>query len=97
MGYVVIESPVEIDMATADKLRAQILANDPTHTIVVDMTRVTFCDSTGLAVLIAGREHTESGSGRLILRNPPEAMRRLLAITRLEHVFEIEGPADAPS
>ncbi len=88
----VIQSPTEIDMATAGPLREQVLAADADQTIVIDLTEVTFCDSTGLAALLAARDHVAAGAGRLVLRNPPAVVRRLFVITGLEDVFEIEGP-----
>lgn len=94
-GRTVVEAPIEIDMATAGGLRERLLAADPDHTVVVDLTPVTFCDSSGLAVLIAAREHVGSGSGRLVLRNPPPSVRRLLVVTQLEHAFEVEAEIDA--
>jgi anti-anti-sigma factor len=89
----VIAPPAEIDMASAGPLREQVLATDADQTIVIDMAEVTFCDSTGLAVLIAAREHVARGAGRLVLRDPGPAVRRLLVITQLEGVFEIEDSA----
>ena len=92
-----VAAPVEIDIATAGSLRDEILATDPDCTIVIDLTAVRFCDSTGLAALLAAREHARGGAGRLLLRNPPAAVGRLLVITHLEDAFEIEGcvgPAD---
>jgi anti-sigma B factor antagonist len=93
-GYVVIVPPREIDLATANELREEILANDPRHTIVVDLRTVTFCDSTGLAALLTGLQHTSKAGGQLILRYPAPAVARLLEITDMTQEFTVERPPD---
>jgi len=88
---VVIEAPVEIDVATAPSFRAQVLEVAADRTVVVDLTAVRFCDSSGLAALIVAREHLGTGGGRLVLRNPTPPVCRLLEIIHLEGVFDIEA------
>jgi anti-sigma B factor antagonist len=89
---VVISLSGELDLATAPELWAAI---DPAlaagrHHLVLDLTDLTFVDSTGLGVFVrAGKELRASG-GELTLRRPGERVAKLLEITRLEEVFRIE-------
>ena len=50
-----VVAPVEIDITNAETLRSALLtaAADGHGTVVVDLTRTRFCDSSGLRTLIA--------------------------------------------
>jgi anti-sigma B factor antagonist len=82
----------ELDLATAPELWAAIdhaLARGRKH-LVLDLVDLGFVDSTGLGVFVrAGKELRASG-GRLTLRHPGERVAKLLAITGLEEVFDID-------
>jgi anti-sigma B factor antagonist len=82
----------ELDLATAPELWAAIdhaLARGRRR-LVLDLADLVFVDSTGLGVFVrAGKELRASG-GRLTLRSPGERVAKLLAITGLEEVFDIE-------
>ena len=73
----------EVDAASADILRNAILevidAGQPK--ITVDMRDVSFMDSSGLRVLIAGYKAAESAGGSLSVRDPSDVVTRLLEIT----------------
>lgn len=82
----------EIDLATAPELRDR-LAEIPSDAgaVVIDLSEVTFLDSTGLSVLVAswkriseGREH---GDIRLVVTRP--AIQRVLDVTGLAQVFGV--------
>jgi anti-anti-sigma factor len=71
----------EIDSYTAPDL-AERLEADPSL-VVLDLTEVTFIDSSGLRVLVEGhRRRVEAGSS-LTLRSPSAAVQRLLEISGL--------------
>jgi len=54
---------------------------------------VTFIDSTGLSVLITALKRARSLGGDVRLRAPSHQVFKVLELTRLHQVFEIE---DAP-
>lgn len=70
-GVPVVEASEEIDICNAEQLRIALLeACSRGHaTIVVDMTRTRFCDSSGFSVLVAvhNRAVTEGGGLRLVI------------------------------
>jgi anti-anti-sigma factor len=71
----------EIDSYTAPELSERLDA-DPSL-VVLDLTEVTFIDSSGLRVLVEGhRRRVEAGSS-LTLRSPSAAVQRLLEISGL--------------
>jgi anti-sigma B factor antagonist len=72
----------EIDMASAPML-AECLgtaAQECDQAVVVDLTEVTFLDSTGLKALLEGRKALADRGLSMTLRNPTDPVRRVLSI-----------------
>ncbi len=79
----------EIDSYTAPEL-AERLEADPSL-LVLDLTDVTFIDSSGLRVLVEGhRRRVEAGSS-LTLRTPSAAVQRLLEISGLAGHLDVSS------
>jgi anti-anti-sigma factor len=83
---IVIRVTGEVDMATAGQLLGA-LAPDRGRPFVVDLTETTFMDSTGLAALVNARKQ----GAPIVLRNPSNSLRKILAISGLDQAFEVEG------
>lgn len=83
----------ELDIGTSEHLR-QALAGYawPGSTVTLDLSELTFCDSTGLAALIAVHKAVTAASGRLVLAAPVSRVRHLFGITGLGRVFTIDPP-----
>jgi anti-sigma B factor antagonist len=85
-GVPVVAAPAEIDVTTADQLRLTLLqaAAHGHTTIVVDMTRTQFCDSSGLSVLVPAQKRAleEGGEVRLVIP-AAGAVFRIFTLTRL--------------
>lgn len=81
----------ELDMATATELRERLLglADDGATQVTVDLSELSFIDSTGLSVLITGLKRFRQQGGDLALRSPTPATRRVLEITGLTEVFAV--------
>lgn len=73
----------EVDAASADSLRSTVfdVIEGGQANVKIDMSDVSFIDSSGLRVLIAGYKAAESAGGGLSVAEPSEAVRRLLEIT----------------
>ena len=82
----------EIDIATAGRVRDALIAisNGGENKVVVDMTNVTFMDSTGLAALVGPLKRFRSMNGQIVLRGPTGSVRKVLELTGLTRVFTIE-------
>ena len=84
----------ELDMATAPKLRETVVKLlQPSlgiGVVILDLSEVTFVDSTGLGVLAASRQRIEREGGALVLRGPRPNTVKVLAVTGLDRVFVIE-------
>lgn len=88
----VVYASGEIDLSTADILREKLseLPADA-HVVVVEMSGVTFLDSTALSILVATWKHLahDEGQGdlRLVITRP--AIERVFDVTGLTKVFGI--------
>ena len=86
----------DIDMDNADELVDAI--KRVAGTAVVDLSEVTFLDSTGLQGLLRVQQAARQRGDDLILRHPSKAVRRVLEVTGLIDGFTVEGgtPEDPP-
>lgn len=62
--------------------------------IILDLSKVTLLDAHGLGVLLQLREQTLANGTRFELRNVNERLSRVLEITRLNTVFEINSDVE---
>jgi anti-sigma B factor antagonist len=79
----------EIDMDNAEQLVDAI--KRVAGTAVVDLSGVTFIDSRGLHGLIRSQQAARQQGDDLILRDPSNAVRRVLELTGLIDGFTVEG------
>ncbi|MGC9665629.1 STAS domain-containing protein [Planosporangium sp. 12N6] len=89
-GGTVLRIHGELDISTAEQLRrvaAPYLAAG--GRLVLDLSRVTFCDSTGLAVLVGFHKRLAAVGGGLELYAPVQRVQHLLNITGLNRVFPV--------
>lgn len=98
VGASEVLTPVgELDHHTAELLRAPLdQALDEGRTrLVLDCSRLEFCDSTGLNVLLAARLRADAGGGgvHLAAMRPPVA--RVFEITGAEAVFTLHDSLEA--
>lgn len=83
----------ELDPATAPLLEdalGELVADDGVGRVVLDLTGLTFLDSSGLRVFVTAREALGTRDAQLALRNPSANIRRLLDITGLGEVIDVE-------
>jgi anti-sigma B factor antagonist len=83
----------EVDMATCERLRDSIEPYlGPRQTVILDLSEVAFMDSSMLNLLVRARGRLTEDGGSLMLRNPSEAARRLLAIWEMSDLLEAARP-----
>ncbi|MFI6345864.1 STAS domain-containing protein [Streptomyces sp. NPDC050560] len=81
-----------LDMQTAGDLYRQasgLLADHPL--LIMDLSRTTFCDSSGYNALLRLRRRALEAGGQLVLAAPPPAVSRLLALTGAEQVLAVHS------
>ncbi len=81
----------EIDLYTAPGLQTELMAalGDGEAKLIVDMSGVEFCDSTGINVLLAAHRFAREHGGEFQLAGPRSATRKVLQVTGLESVFSV--------
>ena len=90
----------EIDLYTAPRLHSELVAalsGDEPVQLVIDMSGVEFCDSTGMNVLLAAHRRAREQGGNLELAAPRATVMKILQVTGLETVFTVtkDRPAEA--
>ena len=95
-GTAVVRFIGELDMADAERaVEAGIAAlagrNGDRSPLVIDVSELTFCDSTGLHALLTIRDKAQAGGRAVVLRKPSAMLLRLLDLTDLRSVFIFEG------
>jgi anti-anti-sigma factor len=87
----VVTMPDEIDIANAEDVRDALLAvlNQGITTLIVDMTETTFCACAGAGAFARAHQRAQVSAAqvRLVARAP--IVRRLLAITGLDHLMPV--------
>ncbi|MFF3323563.1 STAS domain-containing protein [Streptomyces sp. NPDC002889] len=93
----VIELAGELDHHSAPKVRALLpgLALRPGQQLIIDLGRLTFCDSSGITVLIAARNHALEAQADIALAAVPDRVNRIIGITGLDQVFPTHPTAHA--
>ena len=99
--HAIVIATGEIDLYTAPRLQselAEVIANAaPASRIVVDMSGVEFCDSTGMNILLSCLRQVRERGGELELAAPRPAVMKILQVTALDSVFTIvPAPATLP-
>ena len=72
----------DLDIATSTRLRRE-LEQHAGRNLVLDLSGLRFCDSTGLGLLVALHKHCRAEGHELLLANPQPAVRAVLDMTRL--------------
>jgi anti-anti-sigma factor len=67
----------------------------PTERLIVDLSAVTFLDSTGINALIAGHKEAEAAGKQFVVVPGPEQVMHSLKITGVDAVLDLTGQAIA--
>jgi anti-sigma B factor antagonist len=76
----------ELDLRTAPLVRETLLASEaaPIEALVIDLSGLTFIDSSGLHLLVEVHERLRSSGPRLEIQGATAAAERLFAMTGLD-------------
>ncbi len=93
----VLQVAGELDLVTSPLLRQQVhdVVAEGRHLLVLDLSEVVFCDSSGVGVLIATRRRIRSCRGRLRLILPAfgavdgSHVNRVLAALGVRRLFDV--------
>lgn len=90
-GCALISIGGEVDLGTASELSDEAFSamQDIGPRVVLDLTNVSFMDSTGLKVLLAVRRSAQLAGGLLALAAPTHPVQRVINVTGLQETFTI--------
>ncbi|MEV7993488.1 STAS domain-containing protein [Streptomyces sp. NPDC086077] len=95
--WAVLHVSGELDLVTSPVLRQRVhdAVAEGRHSLVLDLSEVWFCDSSGVGVLIAGRRLLRSCQGRLRLILPAQGaadgshVNRVLGALGVRRLFDV--------
>ena len=92
-GAAVMHLVGELDVASSPVVRRAVddLMAAGTRHLVVDLARVDFVDSTGLALLIAIDARLDIAGGSLALSHPNARIRQLIRVAGLDGRLDVTG------
>lgn len=87
----IIEVRGEVDLYTSPRMREAIVrtASARTAMVVVDLSGVSYMDSSGVATLVEGLQLSRNYGGAFRLAGLGGAVREVFRFAKLEKVFEI--------
>ncbi|MCW2994508.1 MAG: hypothetical protein JWQ18_2003 [Conexibacter sp.] len=96
-GATVVEVEGEIHVSTAPEFSGMLSAavDGGRTSLVLDLTSVSFIDSTGLSVLLSTSRRVTRAGGRMALVCSNPTVLRLFEITRLDTTFDIHPELDS--
>src|SRR3954454_22161572 len=86
----------DIDVATVEAQRGQWLAEVDARRprrLVIDMTDVTFLDSTGLGAIVALQRRQRTHGGVVAIANAAPSVQQVLQLTGMHLTMEVNGTA----
>jgi anti-sigma B factor antagonist len=87
-----------LDLSTVDLLRATVgPACGTGQEVRLDLSGLTFCDSTGVGALVWLYRRASVGTGRLVVYAPRKAVRDVLRISGVDRVIPVLGAAALPT
>ena len=88
---VIVDVVGQIDMGTSPALRKALLESlNSTGRVAINLTEVTYIDSSGIASLLEVLQEAKKSKKRVILFGLTPSVLYVLQLTRLTGVFEIQ-------
>jgi len=87
------EIDLHVSPEVAEELRA-LVAKKP-KVLVIDLEKVTYMDSSGLAVLIEAMQKVQEYGGKFAIAKVQESVQHIFEIARLDQVFRIFPDVDS--
>ena len=96
-GQVTISLKGELDLSSVGKVQEELrrVEAEGPAVLVLDLSNLTFLDSTGLRTVVTADERARENGRRLVVVRGPDAVQRVFAITRLEERLEMIDDASS--
>lgn len=86
---------LDYDQAPLLRSRLQDLVLTAEQRLVIDLSALEFCDSSGIAALLTARRRAQEAGADLALAALPANLLRILHVVGLDEVFTVLPSADA--
>ena len=90
-----LEGDIDLHVSPAVTESLNAMIKKKPERIVIDLSRATYIDSSGLAALILAMQKVEAYGGRFFLTGVQETMRSIFETSRLDQIFQIFPDVDA--
>jgi anti-sigma B factor antagonist len=89
--YKVLKVAGKVDILTSSEIRAKLsdVAKARISVLIVDLDKVVYMDSSGLATFLEGLKSMKEYGGVLRLVNVPDRIDKVLKLMKLDQVFEV--------
>ena len=96
-GLAVASVVGEADLYTAPELKSALgaLVENGAHSVLVDLSRTTFLDSTTLGVLMGAVRRLRSRGGQIAIACSDPNIRKIFQITLLDRIFAMFDSTEA--
>ncbi|MDQ3671317.1 MAG: STAS domain-containing protein, partial [Actinomycetota bacterium] len=95
-GVFVVSLVGELEATSSDELSRQLagLRGNARTRVVVDVSGLTFIDSSGLNALVMGARAVEANEGSLVVAGAPRYVARVLELVRMADSVEVEASVE---
>jgi anti-sigma B factor antagonist len=94
-NVLLLEGDIDLHVAPAVRESLNAVIRKKPQRMVIDLSRTTFIDSAGVAVLILAMQEVEAYGGKLFLAGLQETLRLIFETSRLDRIFRIFPDVDA--
>jgi len=88
-GLLLLKLDGEVDMSWSGRVRDAILEALETDSVGVDLSAVSYIDSSGIAALVEGLQTARDGERRFVLIGTSAPVLAVLELARLDRVFTL--------
>jgi anti-anti-sigma factor len=80
----------DFDIANRDRLEELLRPALSARSVVLDLSKTTYMDSSALTCLLTFNRDLNSNGGHFVIKHVPRTIRRVLEITHLDEIFDVE-------
>ncbi len=91
-GWIILDVHGEVDLSWSQEIRRSVLdalATTPAPALAVELSEVSYIDSSGIAALVEGFQQARAKGQRFALVSPSASVTSVLELARLDRVFPI--------
>ncbi len=92
--YTIVTSNVDkLDASNAPELKSELVLinKNSVNNIILDMSRSTYCDSSGLSAILIGNRLCKDSGGVFVISGLQPNVKKLVEISQLHNVLNIAG------